>query len=501
MKKEKFEDILGEIDENLIEDTANTRIFPKKKPILKYASILASALSIGLLIYFVFGIEKNNLVENQFGKFGYSSKVLANADYPNISEPPSEFDEKYKMKNDIFDYDKFQADLESFRDSIKVLNPSTSNYDDGYLKFVKRINEIIIDIKDEENFVYSPLNIYFAASMLPEITDGKTKKEILDLLGEDSELDLRKSVSDLWKTNFVNTESFKSLLANSVWLNDAKKFEQGPLDILKNHHFASSFSGDFTKESFVKDIKTWKNANTFNLLKDSVEKTDYTKDVRLVILSTIYYKNNWQKQYKKENNIIDKFHTSSGDIDIEYMRASSYGSIYESPIFKAYEKNLSYSEYGVDSLTFIRPEDNVDIQKILKSEDFKSILTGSDFSKNAEYKTVEEYIPKFDITANFDVKKKFEELGINSIFTPHSADFSKLTKEMDLFVSDISHDARFVVDEDGIEAAAITEISVTESAMEDPEIVEFKLDRPFIFILKNSENLPIFVGIVNNPKL
>ena len=49
-----------------------------------------------------------------------------------------------------------------------------------------------------------------------------------------------------------------------------------------------------------------------------------------------------------------------------------------------------------------------------------------------------------------------------------------------------------------MEAAAYTEIVCADSAMmEVPPTVEMDLDRPFLFVIFDYNNVPLFVGTVN----
>ena len=57
--------------------------------------------------------------------------------------------------------------------------------------------------------------------------------------------------------------------------------------------------------------------------------------------------------------------------------------------------------------------------------------------------------------------------------------------------------ARVKIDEEGVEAAAYTEISVNDSApMEPPSVVEMNLNRPFLFVIFSDDDVPLFVGTV-----
>ena len=70
----------------------------------------------------------------------------------------------------------------------------------------------------------------------------------------------------------------------------------------------------------------------------------------------------------------------------------------------------------------------------------------------------------------------------------------------ELALSQAKHAARVKIDEDGCEAVAYTVLLMeTTEMIEQPETVEFKLDRPFLFTITGLDGLPLFAGIVNQP--
>ena len=73
-------------------------------------------------------------------------------------------------------------------------------------------------------------------------------------------------------------------------------------------------------------------------------------------------------------------------------------------------------------------------------------------------------------------------------FNPSKADFTNLKKEKELYVNEVIHKTYLKIFEDGCEAAAVTIIEIKPgSAMPvEEEIHDMKIDRPFLFLLKNS---------------
>ena len=106
------------------------------------------------------------------------------------------------------------------------------------------------------------------------------------------------------------------------------------------------------------------------------------------------------------------------------------------------------------------------------------------------------------MSSDLELSAGLRALGLTDAFDPKCSDFTPLTRELEeLFVSRVQHAARVKIDEEGCEAAAYTVILVAEAAFEEPEpeVIEFILDRPFLFVITNAGGLPLCVGVVNRP--
>jgi serpin B len=92
-----------------------------------------------------------------------------------------------------------------------------------------------------------------------------------------------------------------------------------------------------------------------------------------------------------------------------------------------------------------------------------------------------------------------EALGMVDAFDPAVADFSPMTGQPELFVSDVIHEAFIKVDEAGTEAAAATAVVMRlRGAL--GESIELEIDRPFLFALQDRETGEVlFIGRVADP--
>ena len=148
-----------------------------------------------------------------------------------------------------------------------------------------------------------------------------------------------------------------------------------------------------------------------------------------------------------------------------------------------------YLRYG--RMVFVLPDEGVTPESLLQRQGFLTELTG-------DYNAAELVwsVPKFDVKSSTGLNEVLQALGVTEVFGD-SADFTPLT-DNGAVVDSVMQAARVKIDEEGVEAAAYTEIVCADSAMmEVPPTVEMDLDRPFLFVIFDNNNVPLFVGTVN----
>ena len=139
------------------------------------------------------------------------------------------------------------------------------------------------------------------------------------------------------------------------------------------------------------------------------------------------------------------------------------------------------------SAIIILPAEGTDINKYINSlslsnTEYKQIIEGFRYSK------VYLQLPKFELVYKKQLNQILKDLGMYEAFIPSLADFTNLKEEKDLFISKVIHKTYLKVFEDGCEAAAVTAIEGAGSAMPlEEEIHDMKVNRPFLFLLKNSK--------------
>ena len=361
--------------------------------------------------------------------------------------------------------------------------------------FAKTIAEFLSDTNNE-NRVYSPLNVYMALAMLAEVTDGESREEILALLGADSIEALRTQVYRVWNASYRDDGKAVSVLANSVWLDEDLQYRADALERLATDYYASTFQGEMGSDAYNQALQNWLNEQTGGLLQDYINDLEMNPQTVLALASTVYYKSAWYDQYFYEPATQNQvFHGATGDVSVPFMRTGfSEKTTFWGDLFCSI--SLSLEEGGI---SFLLPDEGVSVNDLLSNEQALAYIVGADSGVEGYTSKVKFRLPKFDVQSKMDLIDGLENLGVTQCFTQGTADFSPILGESTgAFLNKIEHGARVAIDEQGCVGAAYTiEVLNGSAPPKELELVEIVLDRPFVFVIKNSDGLPLFVGVVN----
>lgn len=455
---------------------------------MKTRKIAAMLLAASLAVSMAGCAEKTEI-----SKASGQAQTLAAAEYPQMAAYPDET--AYVKADGSFDdegfskvYDAWWADKRARRD-IDIDRENVQS-------FVRASTGAMLHSADGGNFVYSPLNVYMALSMLAECTDGDSRAQILSLLRENRLEDVRAQAKMLWNANYCADGAVTSVLASSVWLDDGVNYVQKTLDTLAQSYYASSFSGEMGSDSYNKALQSWLNEQTGGLLKDQASGLEFTPETVMALATTIYYRAKWSQEFSKSQTSEDTFHADSGDITCDFLHRSDTGTYYWGEKFGAV--NLPLRESGCMKL--LLPDEGVTPEALLQDEEAMNFLLGGGEWENSKFLIVNLSVPKFDVSSDLNLNKSLQALGVTDVFDSDAADFSPMIENADgVFLSSAKHAARVAIDEEGVTAAAYTVMMEAGAAEPPDEKIDFTLDRPFVFAITSQDGLPLFIGVVNTP--
>ncbi len=355
---------------------------------------------------------------------------------------------------------------------------------------------------DTENRLFSPINAYIGLAMTAELVSGESQSQILDALGVPTTEDLRSYVSTVWEEaeRVRNGEICK--IANSLWLDRDVSYVQETMDNIAYHYYASVYQGDLGSARTERDMNAWMNNNTGGMITKRQSSDIAPGDQLLTLTSAIYFHSKWRDEFHASQNTTDAFHANTGDIMCTFMNKK------EAHMYYFWEEDFGAVAMGLkngSTMWFILPDADKTIDDVLDDDAYIRMITQneyrSDDSTNSRYMKVNLSVPQFDVSSSADLKEALQNMGVTDVFDPAESDFSDaITSETAVppYLTAVKQDVRVKIDEKGVTAAAYIEIPGAGAAAPPEEVIDFVLDRPFVFAITKSQ-IPLFAGTVNCP--
>ncbi|MTK13193.1 MAG: serpin family protein, partial [Clostridiaceae bacterium] len=166
---------------------------------------------------------------------------------------------------------------------------------------------------------------------------------------------------------------------------------------------------------------------------------------------------------------------------------------------------ISLDYYDGIEMDIFLPNKGINIDKFIQD------ISENNFSKWVKsFNSTEAIlqIPKFKMQYETDLNDTLEALGMKQAFDKNKANFKNFANNPDenpMYISKVKHKAYISVDEKETEAAAVTAVVIgctSAAPIEKPKPIEFKVDRPFFFAIRDAKTGTIlFMGKVENPSI
>ncbi len=413
--------------------------------------------------------------------------TLVKAEYPDLRKP---------LYEEYTDYDEYDKAETAYRELKKEFEQNTVYVEDIPDSYFADTMKTFLSGHEGENIAFSPVNAYMALAMVAETADGNSRQQILDVLGADSIEQLRNCANGLWKSCYQNSALNETLLANSMWLGDDMEYNTETLQPLVDYYYASAFSGEMGSADYNKLLQEWLNENTGGLLTDEVANVEFDAATVFGLASTVYYKAQWYDEFNADRNTDGIFTTTDGEKQqAEFMNFSD-------DMYRYYDgEGYIATHLGIedgDAMWFILPDKGTTPEQLIENGVLNEFLYGGAKFKR-QMCDMRFSMPKFDITSQCDLIEGMRELGITDVFDSSAADFSPLCDGEGIAINEVNNAVRVAVDEKGVSAASFIVMDYVGAAMpEEYPVINFKLDRPFVFVIENNDDMVLFCGIVNS---
>ncbi|XP_031133835.1 probable serpin E3 [Sander lucioperca] len=383
-----------------------------------------------------------------------------------------------------------------------------------HTKFAVSLYQTLIETENNSNLIVSPVSVSLSLGLLQLGARGNTLAQLEGTLGY--------NVKDAQVQDFLlHSQSDISNTSQGMWLQQTcTLFVQSGVQLLTEF---TQHAAAWANTSVVRANFSQPNPAT----RDKLERAGHNHDetwplqagsssgelsgsgeaqaealwwghrLQMALVNTVAFRGVWQKQFLFTNTQNLPFILSDGSaikVPMMYQATEvSFGQF----------RTASDQRYTVLELPYLGR--SLSLQVVLASErktplsSLESQLTArqlASWDTGLRRTKMDIFLPRFRMQNKFNLRSALPAMGITDAFNPAAADFTGISVEESLYVSDAFHEVRIEVTEDGTKAAAATAMVLLKRS----RAPVFKADRPFLFLLRQINTGSIlFMGRVMNP--
>lgn len=407
-----------------------------------------------------------------------------------------------------------QSELNNIEEnSFKKLNDITYpngskkqvNVSDDYKEAVNNFAyNIYNNLKNkEENQIFSPLSLY---SLLDIMSLGTTSSEMISafdtLLGVNSST-RKVNFSKMYENNHYYNDDGTLQMYNGLFLYDDYDYNIDHLNEISNK-YCEAFQMDFTKQEDINKMIKWINTKVQDDNFINSNELDFSSLDAMYYFSTMLFDNKWYTQFSKDNTKKDNFYITKDNYKkVDFMSHKYFGEVYDYDSYYAfydYYKNGSKVKYYVSKELDDNIFDLIDFSSasFLKDEQDKRVLNYYDSDP-----VIDLSIPKFSYTNLTDFSSILKDLGLEKLF---SSSYNSLDnvfidyEDNNYYCKWVKQKNEVTFSEDGTTIKTVS-MSFGAGSSAPMESLKVSLNRPFVYVIYDSNDLPLYIGNVIDPSL
>lgn len=387
---------------------------------------------------------------------------------------------------------------------MKVLIHEHSEY---LLRFFQQVAlpDGVNDVDRVGNAAMSPISISVTLAMAAAGAKGPTLDQMVSCLRLPSSLhDFASQVRALVLSDASPKGGPLLSLANGAWVEQTLPLNPAFKETVQNRYGAAARAADFLNqaENTRVEINAWVKDETKGKIKEIIPVGALDQHSKLVLANALYFKGAWQKKFDVSDTAQGNFYLLNGEtVSIPMMTTKKKLEIYTHDSFKVLRLPYNKGEDGRSfSMYIVLPNERtglVDLERNFSTDILEKTLVKRNEVEVGSFK-----LPRFKVSAGYDVPKALSKLGLVLPFS-NQADFSDMADlpgGQSLSISNVFHKAFVEVNEEGTEAAAATAAVVMLRSIDLSPPEDFIVDHPFLFVLKEDmTGIVVFIGHVVNP--
>ncbi len=245
-------------------------------------------------------------------------------------------------------------------------------------------------------------------------------------------------------------------------------------------------------------MNAWVSDRTGGKITDLLGKGTLDARTRMLVTNAVYMKARWAEPFPKDATKNESFRVEGRTpAQVPTMHLTAQLRYAAADANKLVE--LRYDGTPLAMLLVV-PDDPAGVAR---AEQALSVDTLEKWTKGLTQRKVALSMPRFSFTAGGSLNDTLRDMGIRTAFSDR-ADFGGIVageKAQKLNVSQVVQRTFLAVDEVGTEAAAATGVVMRTTSLDMSAPVDVKIDRPFLFVLRDvTRGRILFVGRVSDPR-
>jgi serpin B len=359
------------------------------------------------------------------------------------------------------------------------------------LEFYKQLGD------SSGNVILSPFSVSAVMTMAYAGAAGETARQMADVLHFTGWVPHAYFYEYLLHLKMIGKKGSVELQsAQALWAEKNYTFEPSFLETLRNLYLSELQSADFKADPEVsrEKINAWVEQQTRSKIQNLLAPGVLDERTRLVLVNAVYFKGQWAQPFDPARTHETTFMVTP-DEETGVMMMSRRGEYAYAENEEAQWLELPYAGNEV-SMILVLPKANHSLSSLESNRLDNLLHEGLQHLRPTE---VEVMIPRFKMVSTFQLNVALQKLGMVDAFNEQQADFSGMSSEGGLYISDVVQKAFVEVNEEGTEAAAATAATMRTTSMPAQPVV-FQADHPFFFMIREKAMGGIlFMGRVVDP--
>lgn len=224
-------------------------------------------------------------------------------------------------------------------------------------------------------------------------------------------------------------------------------------------------------------------------IKDLLPDGSLSSSIKLVVVNVIYFKGQWDREFKKENTKEEEFwlnkSTSKSVLMMTQRQSFSFKTLEDVP---AKILGLPYRNHDL-SMFLLLPNDIDGLEKIIDKITPEKLIEWTSVGRMEE-RAVDLHLPRFRVAGTYDLEATSAGL--------RAAGLSGSPEGAGLRAQRLLHRSVLELTEAGTEAAAATAVGFAVTPAQDWE--RFHCNHPFLFFIRHNESDSVlFFGRFSSP--